>query len=240
MHEVCRVVLDRFENVEQKAELFEKVKIVAKEAFKIKDKDISLTPDQILFCYGNPEGKHNYRLVPEQDKVMQEVMEEALEDYNGQSTGKTMLDIVFFSNVIEKIIKINRSLRMVGGHTILLAHEGSGSFELVKIAIKMSDWEDCVIFEKDSELEEDYRLQLKEVMSRVTNNPKIRHVLHVEERDMATSDILQALDALAAHSEIFQYYSKEEIESMIDNVRNTSGVMHLREHTDAQILDLIR
>ena len=65
-------------------------------------------------------------------------------------------------------------------------------------------------------------------------------MLHVEERDMATSDILQALDALAAHSEIFQYYSKEEIESMIDNVRNTSGVMHLREHTDAQILDLIR
>ena len=56
------------------------------------------------------------------------------------------------------MLKINRSLRQVGGNTILIAHEGSGSFELVKIAVKLSDWQDISLYEKDSELEEDWRL----------------------------------------------------------------------------------
>ena len=48
-----------------------------------------------------------------------------------------------------------------------MADEGSGSFELVKIAVRLSDWEDFSLYEKDSELEEDWRLQLKDIMSRV-------------------------------------------------------------------------
>ena len=85
-------------------------------------------------------------------------MEDTLQEFNQLNSGKTQLDIVFFNSVIEKVIKINRSLRTVGGHTILVAHEGCGSFELVKIAIKISDWEDCIMYEKDSDLEEDWRL----------------------------------------------------------------------------------
>lgn len=66
--------------------------------------------------------------------------------------------MVFFQSVIEKVIKISRSLHMPGCHSIIIAHEGSGSFELVKVAIKMSEQDDCVIYEKDSEIEEDWRL----------------------------------------------------------------------------------
>ena len=40
----------------------------------------------------------------------------------------------------------------------MIALEGSGSFELVKVAVKMSDFKDQVLYEKDSELEEDWRL----------------------------------------------------------------------------------
>ena len=76
-------------------------------------------------------------------------------------------------------------MRQVGGHTILVAHEGSGSFELVKVAVKMSDWQDWSLYEKDSDLEEDWKLQLKEVLSKVVTERKTRHIMHVEERDIA-------------------------------------------------------
>lgn len=98
---------------------------------------------------------------------MIEIMQDALEGFNSRSTGKHKLDVVFFQAVVEKVIKINRSLRAVGGHTFLLAHEGSGSYELVKVATSMSDWEDCALYEKDSDLQDDWRMHLKDIMSKV-------------------------------------------------------------------------
>jgi hypothetical protein len=85
------------------------------------------------------------------------MMQQALIDYNSKSGGRNHLDVVFFQSLIEKVIKINRSMRQVGGHTILVAHEGSGCFELVKVAVKMSDWQDWALYEKDSDLEEDWK-----------------------------------------------------------------------------------
>ena len=110
-------------------------------------------------------------------------------------------------------------MKNVGGNTILVAHEGSGSFELVKVAIAMSGWIDCHLYEKDSELEEDWRMQLKDVMNKVISDLRTKHILHVEERDLSSKELLQALDAIAAHGEIFQFFSKEEIESMIGGLR---------------------
>ena len=52
---------------------------------------------------------------------------------------KSQLDIVFFSSVIEKVLKINRSLRNYGCNTILVANEGSGSFELAKVAMQLAN-----------------------------------------------------------------------------------------------------
>ena len=47
-------------------------------------------------------------------------------------------------------------------------------------------------------------------MTRINANSSQRHVLHVEERDIASVGLLEALDAIAAHNDIFLYYSKEE------------------------------
>ena len=77
--------------------------------------------------------------------------------------------MVFFNSVIEKVIKINRSLHTYAGHTIIVAHEGSGSFELVKVAVLLSEFTDFCLYEKDSEIEEDWRSQLKELMAGLMN-----------------------------------------------------------------------
>ena len=69
-------------------------------------------------------------------------MQNALMEYNMRSSGKSQLDIVFFNSVIEKVLKINRSLKNFGCNTILIALEGSGSFELAKIAMQIGDLTD--------------------------------------------------------------------------------------------------
>lgn len=168
------------------------------------------------------------------------MMNEALIDYNTKASGKQQLDVVFFNSVIDKVIKINRSLKTLGGHTILVALEGSGSFELVKVAVKMSDMEDFVLYEKDSELDEDWRLMLKDILTKVVSNPKTRHVLHVEERDLSTKDLLEALDAIAAHNELFQFYQKEELESMVSVLRQVHGSLLVNDKTNAQMIDQMR
>ena len=161
-------------------------------------------------------------------------------EYNTKSSGKTQLDIVFFNSVIDKVIKINRALHNYGSNTILVALEGSGSYELVKISVLLSDWTDYSLYDKDSEHEEDWRLQLKEVLSRVMNEPDQHFVLHVEERDLSCQGMLESLNAIAAHNEIFQYFSKEEQESLVSNLRQQKGALLVNEQTNAQILDCYR
>ena len=49
-------------------------------------------------------------------------------------------------------------------------------------------------------------MQLKEILSKlmnVTNNDEQNIVLHIEERDLASVGMLEALNAIAAHSDIF-------------------------------------
>ena len=142
--------------------------------------------------------------MPENEIVLQSMMQNALYEFNAKSSGKQVLDIVFFNSVFEKVFKINRSLHNYGCNTLLIAHEGSGSSELVKIAIQLSDWVDVVIYEKDSEGDEDWTMQLKDCLSRVMGLVEDkRTVLHIEERDLTSSGMLEALNAIAAHSDIF-------------------------------------
>ena len=67
IHEVCRVVLDRFSEQSRRNELFKDIKFVASEAFKIKEKLFTNKVDNVMFCYGTPEGKYLYRPIPEQE-----------------------------------------------------------------------------------------------------------------------------------------------------------------------------
>lgn len=61
-------------------------------------------------------------------------------------------------------------------------------------------------------------------------------MLHIEERDISSKELLDALDALAAHYEILQYYTKEELEIMQNNLRETQGQLYA-DRTNAQITD---
>ena len=69
---------------------------------------------------------------------------------------------------------------------------------------------------------------------------KTRHILHVEERDLSSHGLLEALNAIAAHAEIFQYYQKDELEALVGNLRQLQGTLLVADLTNAQMMDQIR
>ena len=55
MNEICRTVLDRFQNTDEKAALYEKTKLIAAKNFKVREKIFPTLPDEPYFCYGLPD-----------------------------------------------------------------------------------------------------------------------------------------------------------------------------------------
>ena len=116
------------------------------------------------------------------------------------------MEVVLFHSIIERILKINRSMRVPFSHTILIALEGCGAYELVRLAAFIGNQTVHSLFEKDSEHEEDWRVQLKYIMQKSALEREERSILHIEERDLFSTDILEAIDSLTAHGEIFQIF----------------------------------
>ena len=71
-------------------------------------------------------------------------------DYN-KSNPQTQINVVIFTSVIEKTLKISRALVIPYSHTILVADQGTGAFELCKLAIRLARLTDNRLFASDSD-----------------------------------------------------------------------------------------
>ena len=64
--------------------------------------------------------------------------------------------------------------------------------------------------------------------------------MHIEERNIVTKGLVQALESIAAHGEAFDMYSKEEIDSMVGAFRIKFGQNNGLTLSDSQYLELMR
>ena len=136
MHEVCRTVLDRFIDVNEKEELYEKTKDICQRIFDEPGRTFASSKymDEVSFCYG--QGDASYNETPA-SKKLEMILNEAMMEYN-KANPREELDIIIFDTITEKTLKINRSIRQMCASTILIANVGSGAIELVKMAIKLA------------------------------------------------------------------------------------------------------
>ena len=77
-------------------------------------------------------------------------------EYNKDNSGNE-IEVIIFNTIIEKTLKISRSLKQQCANTILIAEEGSGAYEIVKMAIKLAKSVGYELFAKDSELKDDWK-----------------------------------------------------------------------------------
>ena len=109
MHEICRTVLDRFTDDSEKLDLYERTKDIASRIFDVPG-NILMDKDQIgepLFSYGYGDSLYNES--PEPSKV-QSMLTDLVLEYN-KANPREELDIIIFNTVVEKCLKINRSIR---------------------------------------------------------------------------------------------------------------------------------
>lgn len=109
------------------------------------------------------------------------------------------------------------------------------------MAIKLARASDNQLFANDSEQLEDWRGHIRSIIQRVGLETKSRAVLHLIERDFIEG-VLDTINGLAAHGELFQLFNTEELEAMLNQVRYKTFSTNLRgkERTESQTLEEIR
>ena len=106
-------------------------------------------PNANGFYYGQPESEGCYNEAAD-EKRLTAILSEVMADYN-KSNPQNQINVVIFSSIIEKTLKISRALQTPYAHTILVADQGTGAFELCKLAIRLARLTDNRLFANDSD-----------------------------------------------------------------------------------------
>ncbi len=153
VHEVYRVFYDRLTDASDRQTLFDSVKEVLKEQFKVdlsvvckhltSDAKAGTTDDDLrsLFFgdYMVPGADPRvYDEISDATKL-QEVMNEYLAEYNQLS--KSPMSLVMFRFAIEHVSRISRVMKQPNGHALLVGMGGSGRQSSTKLAAAMGEYQ---------------------------------------------------------------------------------------------------
>jgi len=149
VNEVCRTILDRQTDPVEHAKLYEETKKIAQSVFLVSSKIFPNDFQANQFFYGQPENENQYNEIIEEKKLTA-LLNDTIEEYN-KHHAQDQISVIVFNSVIEKTLKINRSIQVPMANTILVADQGTGASELCKIAIKLARASDAQLFASDSE-----------------------------------------------------------------------------------------
>ena len=220
VHEICRVFYDRLINAEDKAwlgklavqysgkyiktnweyeDVFEKGKIYWGDALKL-DAPIRL-----------------YEELKDTTKL-RKVLENQLEDYNIKAVRK--MQLVFFEDAIEHILRISRALRQPKGYIMLIGVGGSGKSVLTRLAAFMQRYEIKELEVRKDAGNEAFKDYMKELLQSagVTGN---QLCFLLTDTQVANEGLLEDVNSLLNNGEIPNLYATEELDAIINDLRPT-------------------
>ena len=83
-------------------------------------------------------------------------------------------------------------------------------------------------------------MHLKTIMYHVATEHKNKAVIHLTDKDFFHEGVLEALNCFTAHGELFQYFGREELESLLNAIRMRSVYGRAKEKTNSQMIEDIR
>ena len=89
--------------------MYELAKQVAVESFGVNNRIFPKDPDKPLFFYGLPDNELAYHEIPDQQKLNQ-LLSDILVEYNKLNIHQ-QISVTIFDTIIEKTLKINRSMQ---------------------------------------------------------------------------------------------------------------------------------
>ncbi|XP_032178864.1 dynein heavy chain 9, axonemal isoform X1 [Mustela erminea] len=229
LHESNRVYRDKM--VEEKDfDLFDKIQTeVVKKIFDDIDEIVEQTRGLNMYChFANGIGEPKYMPVQSWELLTQ-TLAEALENHNEVNT---VMDLVLFEDAMRHVCHINRILESPRGNALLVGVGGSGKQSLTRLAAFISSMEVFQITLRRGYQIPDFKMDLAGLCLKA-GVKNLSVVFLMTDAQVADEKFLVLINDLLASGEIPDLYSDDEVENIINNVRNevkSQGLVDNREN----------
>ncbi|XP_045383116.1 dynein axonemal heavy chain 9 isoform X2 [Lemur catta] len=239
LHESNRVYRDKM--VEEKdLELFDKIQTeVLKKIFNDIEETVQQTQSLNMYChFANGIGEPKYMPVPSWELLTQTLVE-ALENHNEVNT---VMDLVLFEDAMCHVCRINRILESPRGNALLVGVGGSGKQSLTRLAASISSMDVFQITLRKGYQTPDFKVDLASLCLQA-GVKNLSTVFLMTDAQVADERFLVLVNDLLASGEIPDLYSDDEVENIINNMRNevkSQGLVDTRENCWKFFIDRVR
>uniref|UniRef100_A0A667HA36 Dynein axonemal heavy chain 9 n=1 Tax=Lynx canadensis TaxID=61383 RepID=A0A667HA36_LYNCA len=234
LHESSRVYRDKM--VEEKDfDLFDKTQTEAvKKIF-----DVILWADLNIYChFANGIGEPKYMPVQSWELLTQTLVE-ALENHNEVNT---VMDLVLFEDAMRHVCHISRILESPRGNALLVGVGGSGKQCLTRLAAFISSMDVFQITPWRGYQIADFKMDLASLCLKA-GVKGLSTVFLMTDAQVADEKFLVLINDLLASGEIPDLYSDDDVENIINNVRNevkSQGLVDNRGNCWKFFIDRVR
>nr|XP_027809857.1 dynein heavy chain 9, axonemal [Marmota flaviventris] len=239
LHESNRVYRDKM--VEEKDfDLFDKIQIeVLKKIFDDIEETVEQTRSLNIYChFANGIGEPKYMPVQSWE-ILTQTLVEALENHNEVNT---VMDLVLFEDAMRHICHINRILESPRGNALLIGVGGSGKQSLTRLAAFISSMDVFQITLRKGYQIPDFKVDLAGLCLKA-GVKNLSTVFLMTDAQVADERFLVLINDLLASGEIPDLYSDDEVENIINNVRNevrSQGLVDNRDNCWKFFIDRVR
>ncbi|XP_035580605.1 dynein heavy chain 9, axonemal isoform X2 [Zalophus californianus] len=229
LHESNRVYRDKM--VEEKDfDLFDKIQTeVVKKIFDDIDETVKQTQSLNMYChFASGIGEPKYMPVQSWELLTQTLVE-ALENHNEVNT---VMDLVLFEDAMRHVCHISRILESPRGNALLVGVGGSGKQSLTRLAAFISSMDVFQITLRKGYQIPDFKLDLAGLCLKA-GVKNLSTVFLMTDAQVADEKFLVLINDLLASGEIPDLYADDEVENIINNVRNevkSQGLVDNREN----------
>ena len=218
VHEVCRVFYDRLSNAEDKEWLGRLVTQYAGKYLRAMwEYDDVFVKNKIY--WGDAlklDAPVKYYEEIKDIPKLRKTLDNQLENYNLKSSKK--MQLVFFEDAIEHLLRISRVLRQPKGYIMLIGVGGSGKGVLTRLASFMQKYEIKELEVKKDPGGDSIKDYLKELLQ-LTGVDGISTCLILTDTQVANESLLEDINSLLNNGEIPNLFSTEEMDKIINDLR---------------------
>ncbi|NWI20364.1 DYH9 protein, partial [Crypturellus soui] len=239
LHESNRVYRDKM--VEEKdCGIFDKMQLeMVKKVYDDMEETLEQTKQMNIYChFAKGIGEPSYRPVPNWEELNQ-ILVEALDNYNEVNAA---MNLVLFEDAMCHVCRINRILESPRGNALLVGVGGSGKQSLTRLAAFISSLDVFQITLRKgygiSDLKADLANQY--LKAGVKN---VGTVFLMTDAQVADERFLVLVNDLLASGEIPDLFPDDEVENIINGVRNEvkgQGLVDSRETCWKFFIDRVR
>lgn len=238
MHEATRVYSDKLTEEKDIQTFHALITEICKKTFEEVNPD-DLFADPMKFChFAKGVGEPKYDEIASWDQINQ-VLVETLDSYNDVNAA---MNLVLFEDAMSHVLRINRILEMPRGNALLVGVGGSGKQSLSRLAAFISGLDVFQIQLRKGYSITDLKVDLaSQYMKAGVKNQPVMFLM--TDAQVPQEEFLVLINDLLASGEIPGLFADDEVEEVINGVRNevkATGMEDSRENCWKFFIDRVR